>query len=112
MIKVAIPMSSGHAALHFENSNQFLIYKISISNLKVISKQLSSDIIISPELIPQILFMHGVKFVFARRVSRKMAKMLSDNKIQLFAGVPEQQPDKLIEDFLEGELITDNSMCF
>jgi predicted Fe-Mo cluster-binding NifX family protein len=112
MTKIAIPVSDGHFSRSFEDSTQFFIYNISINGIKFRRKQIRSDTIKDTEEIPQILAGHGVNFVFAGQVSMKMAKMLNDHKIQLYAGVPEQKPDQLVEDFLCGELINDNNKCF
>ncbi len=112
MTKVAIPILNGHTALQFENSNQFLIYDLSNSDTVVLSRHLERSGNNHPELIPQKLAEQNVKIVLARWIHKDIAKMLSDFKISLFTGVSEQEPDELVEDFIEGHLETDDKMCY
>ena len=112
MTKIAIPVSNGHTSLQFENSSQFLIYDLSVSDSVVTARHLESGINKHLELVPERLAKEGVNIVITRRISKKMAKMLNDNKIFLFIGAFKIEPDELVEDFLEGDLVTDDKMCY
>lgn len=112
MTKVAIPILNGHTALQFEHSNQFLIYELSNSDAVVLSRHLERSGNNQPELMPQKLAEQNVKIVLARWIHKDIAKMLSDLKISLFTGVSKQEPDELIEDYIEGHLETNDKMCY
>ena len=112
MTKVAIPVSNGHTSLQFENSSHFLIYDLSASESLVTSRHLESGINKQPKLVPEQLAKQGVNIVITRQIRKETAKSLSDNKIQLYVGVSKQKPDELVEDLLEGDLVTDDTMCY
>ncbi len=64
------------------------------------------------DVIPENLANQGVNVVITRWIRKDLAKSLCDNKIQLYVGVSTQEPDKLIEDYIEGDLETNDKMCY
>ena len=112
MTKIAIPVLKGHTSLQFENSSQFLIYDLSASDSVVTARHLESGINKHLELVPERLAKQGVNVVITRWIRKDLAKSLCDNKIQLYVGVSIQEPDKLVENFREGDLVTDDKMCY
>ena len=112
MTKIAIPVSNGNLALQFENSSQFLIYDLSVSDSVVTARHLESGINKHPELVLEKLTKQGVNVVITRWIRKDVAKSLCDNKIQLYVGASIQEPDKLVENFIEGDLVTDDKMCY
>lgn len=112
MKKIAIPVSNGNTALQFENSSQFLIYDLSASDSLVTGRHFESGANNHPEKVPKMLADQGVDVVLTRWIRKDIAKTLCDNKIHVFVGVPIEEPDMLVEDYLDGDLVTDNRMCY
>ena len=108
MKRVAIPIFNDHLSEYFGECNHYQIFEI---DTKVLNKKLVE----MPEGItvadlPGWLEKQGVTDVIAYKVNRQIISLFASKKVNLFVGISQQNPEKLIEDYLNGKLESDKKI--
>jgi predicted Fe-Mo cluster-binding NifX family protein len=109
MTKVAIPVSDGVLSQHFGHCQFFALYHIESG--KIVNQELLDAPPHQPGLLPKWLADKGATEILAGGMGQRAIAIFNQNKINVFVGVPSKPADKLIEDYLQGVLITNENAC-
>jgi len=60
--------------------------------------------------LPGWLEKQGVTDIIAYKVNRQIISLFASKKVNLFVGIPQQNPEKLIDDYLNGKLESDKKI--
>jgi predicted Fe-Mo cluster-binding NifX family protein len=110
MTKIAIPLKENLLSELFGECSGYFIYDI--SNKSVIGKKHKSPPIKSVLGLFEWVTQLGITDLIVHRMDEEFIKYFSQTKINLFIGVPIDCPEKLIEEYLKGELHSDVSKVF
>ena len=108
MIKrIAIPIENGMLSDSFTNCDHYQIYKTEDNSIvsKEIEKADQNELKLS-EWISQ----KNITDIIAYKIEAGLIDSLAGQKINLFIGIPINTPDKIISDYLNGDLKSDNKI--
>ncbi|MBA7519841.1 hypothetical protein ES705_11929 [subsurface metagenome] len=108
MERVAIPVVKGKLSEYFGHCNHYEIFEIDGENIQ------SNEIEVLPHhditKLPEWAVQQGITDIIAYKVDKKFLSLFTGNKINLFIGVPINTPRILIEEYLSGNLKSDEKI--
>ena len=100
MKRVAIPVSNSRLSEFFGTCNHYEIYEIEKKVLRSYELQIPADMQMLN--LPAWLATRGVTDVIAFKVNKLIISLFASRKVNLFIGVPVESPQKLIDEYLQG----------
>jgi predicted Fe-Mo cluster-binding NifX family protein len=107
MKRVAIPVVKGKLSEQFENCNYCEIFEIDGDNVK------SNEVEVPPRDISQLpewAEKQGITDFIVYKINKNIIRLLTAKKINLFIGIKVSSPDRLIEDYMNGALRSDEKI--
>jgi len=108
-MKFAIPLAQGVLCAHFGHSEQFAI--VDTEDGQIRRKDLLTPPPHEPGVLPRWLQELGVKVVIARGMGRRAQDIFSQRGIEVVVGAPSETPEALIQNYLQGTLVTGANLC-
>ncbi len=110
-MKIAIPVSGKTLCSHFGHCEQFAL--VEVDNL---SRQITGMTFVQapphqPGLLPRWLHERGVTAVIAGGMGPRAQQLLSELGIDTIVGAPEWEPQRLVDDYLAGQLTRGENLC-
>ncbi len=106
---IALPVKENKLSSHFGNCSHFKFYYE--ENGIIIKEELIPAPAQQPELIPNWLVEKGVTDVIVYGIGLKPIEIFNQHKINVFVGVKVEAPQVLVQEYLDGTLETDGSLC-
>ncbi|MFW5774240.1 MAG: NifB/NifX family molybdenum-iron cluster-binding protein [Tangfeifania sp.] len=108
MKRVAIPVSDKHLSEYFGECQHYEIFGVDgkIVNKKEVVFPAATT---TSELLAW-LKEQGITDVIAYKVNRQILKRFAGEKVNLFVGIPQNSPEKLVEAWLQGKLESDETI--
>ena len=108
MKRVAIPIANNKLSENFGECNYYTIFEID-KKIESEKTKLLPDGISLLEL-PSWLKKEGVTDVVTYKVNRLIINLFVAEKINLFLGIAIDTPDKIIDDYMQGKLVSDKKI--
>lgn len=105
MKRVAIPIVNNKLSENFGECNYYTIFEID-RKINSAKTSLLPNGINSFDL-PRWLKGEGVTDVVTYKINRQVVNLFVAEKINLFLGIPIDSPEKIIDDYLQGKLVSD-----
>ncbi|MEN8118396.1 MAG: hypothetical protein ABFS16_15530 [Bacteroidota bacterium] len=105
MKRVAIPISNNNLSEYFGGCNYYEIFEIEGKDIQ--KRMLDIPSVSDVTELPSWLEKQGVTDVIAYKVDKRIISLFASKKVNLFVGIARKQPELLIEDYLNGKLISD-----
>ena len=109
MKKIAIPSTNNLLGVHFGHCEHFYIYETGKGEVK------KRDIITppphQPDLYPDWLNKQNVTDVIAGGMGQKAIDNFKRKSINVHTGAPQESPDEIVQNFLNGTLETTENLC-
>jgi len=109
MKKIAIPSSNGLLGVHFGHCEHFYIYETGSGEVK--KREIITPPPHQPDLYPDLLNKKNVTDVIAGGMGQKAIDNFKRKSINVHTGAPQESPDKIIQNFLNGTLETTTNLC-
>lgn len=109
MKKIAIPSSSGLLGVHFGHCEHFYIYETEGGEVK--RREIITPPPHQPDLYPDWLSKQNVTDVIAGGMGQKAIDNFKRKKINVHTGAPQESPDEIVQNFLNGTLETTTNLC-
>ena len=108
MKRVAIPVTNNQLSEFFGACNHYEIFEIerNVTKTYVLPIPAETDMM----ELPGWLEKNGITDVIAFRVNRKILSLFASRKVNLFVGVPVDNPQQLIDKYLQGRLESDKKI--
>jgi predicted Fe-Mo cluster-binding NifX family protein len=108
MKRVAIPVSNKHLSEYFGECQHYEIFEV---DGKVIGKKEA----VFPSgtntaELPAWLKEQGITDVIVNKVNPQIIGRFAGEKVNLFVGIPQNSPEELVEEWLEGKLESDEKV--
>jgi predicted Fe-Mo cluster-binding NifX family protein len=110
-MKIAIPLTNGILALHFGHCEQFALIDVDIHQKKLLQRIDLQAPPHQPGLLPTWLAERGANIILAGGMGQRARDLFEQRDIQVVVGVPSQEPESLVHDYLEGRLQTGVNLC-
>lgn len=107
--KFAIPTVGEVLTPHFGHCEKFAI--IETEDGSILSVNYLSPPVHQPGVYPRFLADHGVDVIISGGMGFKARDLFSMNNIEVCVGVSSDSPQKLVEEYLKGQLITGDNPC-
>jgi hypothetical protein len=106
--RVAIPVTNEQLSEYFGECSHYEIFEIDGRIVDVEEAKFPAGKIASE--LPAWLEDKGITDVIAFRVNPKIINSFASKKVNLFVGIQPDMPRKLIEDYMQGKLESDEKM--
>jgi len=110
-LRMALPLAGGKLCSHFGHCEQFAIVTVSPEDKQVISRQLLTPPTHEPGVLPRWLAEQGVGLIIAGGMGQRAQQLLSENGIDVLAGVTVEEPDALVTAYLNDALAAGENIC-
>lgn len=108
MKRVAIPVVKGKLSEYFGQCNHYEIFEIDEDNVR------SEEIEVPPReditKLPEWAFSESITDIIAYKIDKRIITLFSGYKINVFVGIPISTPRKLIEEYINGNLKSDDKI--
>jgi predicted DNA-binding protein (UPF0251 family)/predicted Fe-Mo cluster-binding NifX family protein len=111
VMRIAIPLADGTLSRHFGHCSQFYVAEVDRKQGKVISQEYLVPPPHAPGVIPRFLVQQGIQVILAGNMGDRAEKILTHAGMEVHMGVLEEDPARLIEEYLKGELRTGAVEC-
>lgn len=107
-MKVVIPTDSGKVSMHFGRCPEFTIFKIKENKIK--NKKVIDNPGHKPGFLPKFLNKRGADCLITGGIGRRAVNLFNKYEIEVISGA-KGEADKVIEDFLKGEIEGKDNIC-
>ncbi len=108
MKRVAIPIVNGRLSENFGQCNHYDIFEL--DGLIVKSEQLEIPPKDDITKLPEWAANEGITDIIAYKIDKRIIKMFTFFRINLFLGIPIDTPRNLVEDYVNGRLKSDEKI--
>ncbi|MFV0590854.1 MAG: NifB/NifX family molybdenum-iron cluster-binding protein [Draconibacterium sp.] len=105
MRRVAIPIQNNVLSEYFGGCNYYEIFEIENDDIRKASIEIPE--VEAADELPGWLEKRGITDVIAYKVKKEIIRLFASRKINLFVGVPQEDPARIIETYLSGKLESD-----
>lgn len=110
-MKYAIPVSRGILSAHFGHCEQFALIDADENNKNILKKEMVDAPPHQPGLLPPWLAKQDVQVVIAGGMGASAISLFQQNGIKVLMGAPAADPEKVVIDYLNGNLVTGDNSC-
>lgn len=107
MKHIAIPIDN-HLSGNFGECNYYTVFEVDKDVKSTKTMLLPAGIEIST--IPAWLKGEGITDIITYKTDRNIINLFAAEKINLFLGIPIATPEKIIDDYLQGKLVSDKKI--
>ena len=108
MKRVAIPVVKGRLSEFFGRCSHYEIFDT--DGIKILKNDFMVPPPMSVKALPEWAAKQGITDVISYKVDRNIIELFSVHKINLFVGIPQSTPLRLMKDFLDGNLNSDGKI--
>lgn len=110
-MKIAIPLADGILAMHFGHCAAFAVLEVNPVEKTILNRQDVEAPPHQPGLLPPWLAQQGVNMIIAGGIGQRAQTLFCENGIEVLVGAPAETPEKLVADYLAGELQSGANVC-
>ena len=107
--RIAVPVADGRLSMHFGHSEKFALVDVSAG--KIVSSEFVDSPPHQPGLLPEWLGGHGANLIIAGGMGSRARGLFEERGIEVVVGAPCETPEKVVEQFLAGELVLGDNTC-
>ncbi len=108
MKRVAIPIVNNKLSENFGECNYYTIFEVDKKINSTKTTLLPDGIDVAD--LPQWLKGEGITDVITYKINRQIVNLFVAEKINLFLGIPIDSPENIINDYLQGKLVSDKKI--
>jgi len=110
-MKVAIPVEDGKLSMHFGHCASFALIDVDTTGNRILGREDVAAPPHQPGLLPRWLAERGAKLVIAGGMGQSAQNLLDRQGINVLLGAPSETPEKLVQDYLAGNIRTGANAC-
>jgi len=110
-MRFAVPVTGGTMSPHFGHCEHFALIDVDEQSKKILRKELVPSPGHQPGLLPRWLAEQGVSLVIAGGMGSRAQSLFQQNNIEVIIGTMENDPEKAVLNYLNGQLATGDNIC-
>ena len=110
-MKIAIPTNGGKLCQHFGHCEVFTFIDIDENKKEVMNKTEITPPTHVPGILPPWVAEQGATIVLAGGMGGNAQGLFAQQGIKVVVGCPDEAPEKLVLDYLNGTLVTGDNGC-
>jgi ATP-binding protein involved in chromosome partitioning len=107
--RIAVPVAEGRLSMHFGHSEKFALVDVAAG--KIVSSEFVDSPPHQPGLLPGWLGEQGANLIIAGGMGSRAKSLFEENGIEVVVGAPCETPERVVEQFLAGELVLGDNTC-
>ncbi len=111
VMKIAIPLADGKLSMHFGHCQTFALIDVDLKERKIVDRTDVDAPPHQPGLLPQWLAERGASLIIAGGMGQRAQGLFSSYNIGVFIGAPQETPEALVTEYLEGNLRGGQNIC-
>jgi ATP-binding protein involved in chromosome partitioning len=110
-MKIALPTANGILCMHFGHCEQFTLIDVDPATKSILKREAVTPPPHEPGLLPPWLAQQGVNAIIAGGMGQRALQLFTERGIQVVVGAPAEEPGKLVELYLAGQLTSGDNVC-
>jgi predicted Fe-Mo cluster-binding NifX family protein len=111
-MRIALPVSGDRFSAHFGQSTSFLVFETNDGAAQIARRwELAIPKQGGCSVIPGLLAQEGVQVVLAGGIGAGAVSRLHQHGIRTIVGIGGDDPEKIVIDFLNGQLVHSDEVC-
>ncbi len=110
-MKIAIPLADGLLAMHFGHCQSFALVDVDPAKNEIIKREDIEAPPHQPGLLPPWLAERGAQLIIAGGMGQRAQALFSEQGIKVIVGAPAESPERLVVDYLAGNLKSGENVC-
>jgi len=110
-MRIALPTIDGKLCPHFGHCEEFVMFKVDKENKKILERENLNPPPHQPGILPNWLKEKKVDLIIAGGIGRRAQMHFNNSGIKVLFGAPAEEPEKLIELYINDKLKTDENLC-
>ncbi len=110
-MRFAIPMVDGKVAAHFGHCSHFALFDVDEATKAIVKREVIPSPGHQPGFLPAWLAEKGVSVVIAGGMGSRAQAIFHENRIEVVVGVLGDDHEKVVLDYIKGELATGDNIC-
>jgi predicted Fe-Mo cluster-binding NifX family protein len=110
-MRIVIPLADGKLTNHFGHCKKFALVDIDPGTKAVLRREDIDAPPHEPGLLPSWLAERGVTVVIAGGMGQRALGLFAQQGINVVTGAPLESPERIVKDFLAGELVIGTNAC-
>ena len=107
--RIAVPVAEGRLSMHFGHSEKFAL--VDVESGKIVSSEFVDAPPHQPGLLPAWLGERGADLIIAGGMGSRAKNLFEEKGIEVVVGAPCESPERVVEQFLAGELALGDNVC-
>ncbi|MCD6391659.1 MAG: NifB/NifX family molybdenum-iron cluster-binding protein [Dehalococcoidia bacterium] len=110
-MRFAVPVTEAKVADHFGHCTHFALFDVDEATKAIVKKEVIPSPGHQPGFLPAWLAEEGVSVVIASGMGSRARALFEENRIKVVVGVLGVDPEKVVLDYIKGELATGDNIC-
>lgn len=110
-MKIAIPMTNGNLSSHFGHCEQFALIEVDPDSKTIRDRQILTPPNHEPGAYPRWLDELGANVIITGGMGPRAQSLFTQNNIKVVVGAPNEEPERIVEAYLDGSLSTGTNEC-
>jgi ATP-binding protein involved in chromosome partitioning len=110
-LKIAVPTAAGWLCQHFGHCEQFALLDVDTENKTILKTTMVVPPPHEPGLLPTWLQEQGVDVIIAAGMGSRAQGLFLGKGIHVVTGASSEAPEKVVGEYLRGELMTGANVC-
>ena len=110
-LKIAVPMAAGCLCQHFGHCEQFALFDVDADNKTILKTTMVVPPPHEPGLLPTWLQEKGADIIIAGGMGSRAQELFVGKGIHVVTGASSEVPEKVVAEYLSGELTTGANVC-
>ena len=110
-MKIAIPVAGGRLAMHFGHCDEFTLFEVDEERRVVVASERVPSPEHAPGLLPEWLAAQGATAVIAGGMGIRAQRLFAESGITVLTGAPADEPQLIVQAYLDGELELGENVC-
>jgi predicted Fe-Mo cluster-binding NifX family protein len=110
-MRIAIPLAGEHLSAHFGHCQSFALVDVDHDDKTIVKREDVDAPPHEPGLLPAWLAERGANMIIAGGMGQRAQTLFEQQGIEVVVGVPAATPEKLVGDYLAGELRGGANIC-
>jgi len=110
-MRFAVPVTESKVAAHFGHCSHFALFDVDEATKAIVKREVIPSPGHQPGFLPAWLAEEGVSVVIASGMGSRALALFNDNRIEVVVGVLGDDPEKVVLDYIKGDLATGDNIC-
>lgn len=110
-MKIAVPTSNGLLCPHFGGCSEFTIFDVDDESREIRESATKPAPDHQPGAFPKFMLDNNINVLIAGGIGGRAVQILAAKNVEVVTGAPEEPPEKVVGEYLQGNLQTTAEVC-